>query len=175
MKRVLGILAVVCVVTAVAVVAAVPPANSSSGKTLFEFDALVGVSGAFVGSSMPLRGIAGGGFPWVISEGKAKLGSGGDLKVEVEGLVIDPSNATAQAKGVAGTNPLPFFFATVSCLDSTGSVVNINSTPVPASTSGNAEIEQNVALPTTCFAPVVLVRGSATGSAVGPWFAASGF
>jgi hypothetical protein len=175
MRRILGIVAVVCVVAAVAIVAAVPPASSSSGKTLFEFNTLVGVSGAFVGSSMPLRDVAGGGFPWVISEGSAKLTSGGGLKVEVQGLVIDPDNATAQAKGIAGTNPLPFFFATVSCLGSDGSVVNINSTPVPASSLGNAEIEQNVALPTTCFAPIVLVRGSATGSAVGPWFAASGF
>ncbi len=175
MRRVLEILAVVCVVTAAAVVAAVPAASSSSGKPLFEFETLVGVSGAFVGSSMPLRGIAGGGFPWVISEGKAKVTSGGGLEVEVEDLVIDPNNATAQARGIAGTNPLPFFFATVSCLDSTGAVVNVNSAPVPASSAGNAEIEQNVALPTTCFAPIVLVRGSSTGSAVGPWFAASGF
>lgn len=175
MRRIPGIMAVVCLATAVAIVAAVPPASSSSGKTLFEFDTLVGVSGAFVGSSMPLRGVAGGGFPWVIAEGKAKLSSGGVLHVEVEGLVIDPNNATAQAKGIAGTNPLPFFFATVSCLDGTGAVVNVNSAPVPASSSGNAEIEQNVALPARCFAPIVLVRGSATGSATGPWFAASGF
>lgn len=175
MKRIHGIAVVLCVAAAVAIVAAVPPASSSSGKTLFEFGTLVGVSGAFVGSSMPVRGIAGGGFPWVLSEGKAKVTSGGSLRVEVGGLVIDPSNATAQARGIAGINPLPYFFATVSCLDATGSAVNINSAPVPATTSGNAEIKQSVALPSTCFAPIVLVRGSATGSAVGPWFAVSGF
>lgn len=175
MKRVFGIAAAVSVAVAVALVAAVPPASSSSGKALFEFNTLVGVSGAFVGSSMPLRGIAGGGLPWVIGEGKAKVTTGGSLHVEVEGLIIDPNNATAQARGIAGKNPLPFFFATVSCLDSTGAVVNVSSTPVPASTSGNAEIEQRIELPGSCFAPIVLVRGSATGSAVGPWFAASGF
>jgi hypothetical protein len=174
-RRILGVMAVVCVVAAVAIVAAVPPASSSSGKTLFEFDTLVGVSGAFLGPSMPLRGIAGGGFPWVLSEGKAKVTSGGVLHIEVEGLVIDPNNATAQEKGIAGVNPVGHFFATLSCLDATGAVVNINSAPVPATATGNASIEQNIPLPATCFAPIVLVRGSPTGAPSGPWFAASGF
>ncbi len=175
MRRILILSAVLCVAAAVAIVAAVPPVSSSSGKTLFEFNTLVGVSGAFVGSSMPLRGIPGGGFPWIISEGKAKLTSGGLLQVEVEGLVIDPSNATAQAKGIAGMNPLGHFFATVSCLDATGTTVNINSDAVPATTTGNASIEQTVPLPSTCFAPIVFVRGSPTGTPSGPWFAVSGF
>lgn len=175
MRRLLGIVAIVCVAAAVALVAAVPPVTSSGGKPLFQFNTLVGVSGAFVGSSMPLRDVPGGGFPWVISEGKAKVTSGGFLQVEVEGLVIDPNNATAQEKGIAGINPVGHFFATLSCVDASGAVVNIDSNPVPATTTGNATIEQYIPLPATCFAPIVLVRGSPTGAPSGPWFAASGF
>ena len=164
-----------CVAVTVALVAAVPPATSSVGKPLLGFNTLVGVSGAFVGSSMPLRNVPGGGFPWVISEGRAKVTSGGFLQVEVDGLVIDPNNATAQAKGIAGNNPIRHFFATLSCLDASGAVVNINSKAVPATTTGNASIEQYIPLPTACFAPILLVRGSPTGTPSGPWFAASGF
>lgn len=175
MNRVVGIMVALSVVAATAFVATASLASSSSGKKIFDFRTMVGVSGAFLGPSMPLRGINGGGLPWVIAEGKATLRMNGQFDVEVEGLVLDPANETAQARGIAGTNPLPFFFATISCLDSTGSVTNVNTVTVPATTSGDAEIEQGVTLPTTCFAPIVLVRGSATGSSSGPWFAASGF
>ncbi len=175
MKRISGIVVGLSVVAAIVLVAAVPLATSSSGRILVAFNSLVGVSGAFVGMTMPLRGIPGGGLPWVIAEGKASLATGGDFKVEVEGLVLDPSNATAQARGIAGTNPAPFFFATLSCLDNTGAVTNVNTAPVPAGPSGDAEIEQVIPMPSSCFAPIVLVRGSFTGNPSGPWFAASGF
>ncbi len=175
MKRLVGVVMALAVAGAIAVVAMVPSPVSSSPKTVFEFGMLVGVSGAFVGPTMPLRGVAGGGFPWVIAEGKARLMANGEFEVEVEGLVIDPANATAQARGIAGTNPLPFFFATVSCLDNTGTVTNVNTAGFPASSTGNAQIEQTISLPASCIAPIVLVRGSATVAPTGPWFAASGF
>lgn len=175
MRRVVGIAIGLAVIATMAVVAAIPLTASSSNKTLFEFGSLVGVSGVFVGPSTPLRGVPGGGFPWVISEGKARLKMNGELNVEVEGLVIDPSNATAQARGIAGKNPLPSFIATISCLDTKNGVTNINTSPVPASSSGNAEIEQTIVLPATCIAPIVLVRGSSPANPAGPWFAASGF
>ncbi len=175
MKRIVGIAVGLAVIATLAFVAAIPLTASSSGRPLATFGSFVGVSGAFVGSSMPLRGVNGGGFPWIIAEGSARLSANGEFEVEVQGLVIDPSNATAQAKGIAGVNPVPYFFATLSCVDNTGAVTNVNTNPVPATTTGDAQIDQTVALPGSCFAPIVLVRGSFTGTPVGPWFAVSGF
>lgn len=175
MKRLVGIAVGLSVIASLAFVVAVPLAGNSSPKTVVVFGSFAGVSGVFLGSSTPVRGVPGGGFPWVISEGRAKLMANGQFEVEVEGLVIDPSNATAQAKGIAGINPLPFFFATISCLDNANAVTNVNTNPVPASSTGNAQIDQTVTLPASCFAPIVLVRGSPTGTPNGPWFAVSGF
>ena len=51
-------------------------------------------------------------------------------------------------------------------------------TPSPLSASGNAEIDQSVNMPATCFAPVVLVRiftsAAPIGSQLGPFIAVSG-
>lgn len=175
MKRIVGVAIGLSVIATLAIVAAVPFVATSSARTLFTFDRFVGESGTFVGSSNPVRGIPAGGFPWVIAEGKAKLMANGEFELEVEGLVIDPFNATAQARGVAGVNPAPFFFATISCVDNTSAVTNVNTNAVPASSSGNAQIDQTVALPAQCFEPIVLIRGSFTGQSSGPWFAMSGF
>lgn len=150
-------------------------AANPGSRTLLAGSSLDGVSGTFVGPANPLRGIPGGGFPWILSEGRYLLRANGELEVEVEGLVIDPSNATAQAKGIAGINPLPFFFATLSCVDNAGAVTNVNTAAVSATTTGNATIDQTITLPSGCFAPLVFVRGSPTGASSGPWFAVSGF
>ncbi len=181
MKRILGVLAVLLVAASIPALASVPlartpsAAGSSSGETIFQFQSMVGVSGAFLGNSMPLRGVNGGGLPWVIAKGEASLDGSGELQVEVQGLVLDPANPTAQSLGIAGTNPAPFFFATVSCLSTTGAVVNTDTATVSATRTGDAEIQQVLTLPSTCIGPIVLVRGSFTGASVGPWFAASGF
>jgi len=51
-------------------------------------------------------------------------------------------------------------------------------TPSPLSASGNAEIDQNVNLPSACFGPVVLVRiftsAAPLGSQLGPFIAVNG-
>lgn len=172
MRKVLTLLAVAIAALAIPAFASIPLVSSSSGDTLFEFEALVGVSGAFLGGSLPLRGIPGGGLPWVLDEGEARLDEDGRFRVEVEGLVIDP----AISHPAAGINPAPFFFATLSCLDvSTGGIVNLHTATVAVGTDGDAEIEEDLTLPSSCVAPVVLVRGSFTGMSAGPWFAASGF
>ena len=158
--------------------------RAGGGDKLFEFERMIGVSGAFLGPAMPLRGVPGGGAPWVIAEGNAELDDDGELKVEVEGLILGP----AIGPPFAGTNPVPLFFATVSCLDAaTGAVVNIDTATVPANNAGDAEIEETISLPPTCVAPIVLVRGelsSIPGNPFGnppgpdpsdPWFAVSGF
>ncbi len=175
MKRIVGIAVGLAVIASIAFVAVVPLGATSSAKTLFSFNSFVGESGALVGSANPVRGIDAGGFPWVIAQGQAKLKANGEFELEVEGLVIDPANATAQAKGLAGINPAPFFFATISCVSNTTAITNINTNALPATASGDAQIDQMITLPGQCFEPVVLVRGSFTGQSNGPWFALSGF
>ena len=61
---------------------------SSSGEKVLEFDTMVGVSGPFVGSANPIRGVNGGGLPWQIAEGRGELKTTGRLEVEVRGLVL---------------------------------------------------------------------------------------
>ena len=178
MRKIVGIAIGLSVIATLAVLAAPLLAAAPTGNPVFTDGSFAGVSGVYVGSSHPLRGIDGGGFPWVVTQGKAVLTSNGHLVVQVQGLVIDPSNATAQAKGVAGINPLPYFFATVSCLASDGTTVNMNTAAFPATTTGNATMQQMITLPGSCMAPLVFVRGSATGATAtptGPWFAVSGY
>ena len=85
MKRLL-----VLVLGAVLAVGLVVQASGASpnGQKVLEFDTMVGVSGPFVGSANPIRGVNGGGLPWQIAEGKGELGSDGRLEVEVRGLVL---------------------------------------------------------------------------------------
>ncbi len=175
MRKVVAIAVGLAAVATLAVIAAPMLAANPSSGLLFAVNQFDGVSGIYVGSANPLRGIPGGGFPWVVSEAHARLIANGEFQVEVEGLVIDPSNATAQKDGIAGVNPIPYFFATLSCVSDTGAVTNVNTATFPATSTGNATIQQFISLPSSCMAPLVFVRGSRTGSASGPWFAVSGF
>jgi hypothetical protein len=71
-----------------------------------------------------------------------------------------------------GTNPIPQFKAIVSCqtiVGGTAAVANDSTPAVAASSTGDAEIDATVALPSPCFAPIVFVT-----SAGGAWFAATG-
>jgi len=123
------------------------------------------VTGPYVGSTNPIRGVNGGGLPWRLDSGNIDLRADGRLHVEVEGLVL-------AAGALEGTNPIASFKAIVSCqtIDGAAAVVsNISTGLVPASTSGDAEIDTSVALPSPCIAPVVFVT-----SPGGAWFAASG-
>jgi hypothetical protein len=104
----------------------------------------------------------------VIAKGEVELKSNGKLKVEVEGLVIDPNEPIP----VAGTNPAGPFAAIVSCLTIDGgaaTTTNVSTAAFPADLAGNSEFETSVMLPNPCIAPIVFVT-----SAGGSWFAATG-
>ena len=107
-------------------------------------------------------GATGGGLPWRLDGGVAKLWSDGRLVVKVDGLVL-------AAGANEGRNPVPTGRALVSC----EGVVVAMSDPVPYSPEGDAEVETRVSLPASCLAPVVFFAGN-TGA--GPrWFAVTGF
>lgn len=144
-----------------------------SGDKILEFDTMVGVPRPFTGTSTPIRGLAGGGLPWVISEGEGELKVDGRIEVEVEGLVLDPNDSVVIARGLAGINPVAEFKAIVSCLskDRMGNAitVNVGTGLFPADREGNSEIEDIVELPDPCIAPIIFVT-----SPGGAWFSATG-
>lgn len=161
----------VAIVVALAALTLVGASVATAGSPrMLSFSTMTGVPAGLTGtqSQGPLRGISGGGIPWRIASGTGQLSTGGHLKVEVKGLVL---NAGANA----GTNPIASFRAMVSCVAADGSFVNVLTDPFPATTGpataggGDADIEADVALPHPCIAPIVLVT-----SPGGAWFAATG-
>jgi hypothetical protein len=106
-----------------------------------------------------LHGIAGGGAPWIIDEGKARLFADGRLEVEVEGLTL-----------LSGVNPIANGRAIVTC----NSVAAASSPIVPFSAAGDAEVATVLTLPSPCLAPAVFFVGVLPTGAE-RWFAVTGF
>lgn len=153
------------------VVGLVSPATSTgSGADILEFDVMAGVSEPFTGTANPIRNVNGGGLPWELDKGEGRLRKNGELRVEVEGLVLARRAPVPESQ--QGTNPAPEFIGIVSCLTSSGGTaqtVNVSTNPVPATPDGDARIRERVALPKPCFAPIVFVASSG-----GSWFAVTG-
>ncbi|MGZ4121323.1 MAG: hypothetical protein ACXVQS_11760 [Actinomycetota bacterium] len=138
---------------------------SSQEQPVLEFNTMASVTGPFVGSTNPIRGINGGGLPWRISSAHGVLSGTGRLQVTVQGLVL-------AAGPKEGTNPIANFNAIVSCetiQNGSPATANMATSPFPATTTGNAEIHASVALPSPCIAPIVFVGPNPT-----TWFAATG-
>jgi hypothetical protein len=136
------------------------------------FGSMVGVDGSFVGSDA-IRGVVGGGLPWMAGRVRGSLSASGRLKIDVRGLVLvnDPSVPVAQV----GTNPMATFRGVVSCVsDASGGggivTVNVMTDPFPATPAGNSKIDGLVTLPAQCLAPIVFV----TNGAGDAWLAVTG-
>ena len=106
-----------------------------------------------------LHGLTGGGVPWKIDEGRAKLFADGRLEVEVQGLTL-----------LNGTNPIANGRAIVTC----SSVAAASSPVVPFSAAGDALVTTVVELPSPCLAPAVFFVGVLPNGAE-RWFAVTGF
>ena len=147
-------------------------AGADKSAKVLEWDTMAGNSRPYVGAGGAIRTVPAGGLPWVATRADGELRANGELEIDVEGLVIDPNDAAAQARGLAGTNPSPTFRAIVSCqtiVAGAAAVVNVTTDAVPASPAGDAEIETMVKLPSPCIAPIVFVT-----SGTGSWFLATG-
>lgn len=148
----------------------------ADGLTILKFGTMVGVPKALTGSQNPIRGINGGGLPWVINGAEGKLTATGKLDVSVTGLVLNPNDPDVIARGLAGQNPIAAFRAVVSCLTADGGVQNVTTDPFPATTGlaadggGDAHIKAQVTLPKPCIAPIIFVTSPA-----GAWFASTGY
>lgn len=144
--------------------------TAKNPSKVLEWGTMVGVPSGLTGaqSQVPLRGVSGGGIPWMLSRGRGELSASGRLKIEVEGLVL-------AAGPNVGINPIASFRALVSCVNADGTFQNILTDAVPATTGpasaggGDAEFETDVALPAPCIAPIVFVT-----SPGGAWFASTG-
>lgn len=119
----------------------------------------------FTGSTNPVRGINGGGVPWLLASAKGELRADGRLELKVGGLVIAAS----------GVNPIAAFRGVVNCLTPGSPIAGVNlvTDPAPANSAGDSTIEASLALPSPCIAPIVFVTNG-TGAAPGAWFATTG-
>jgi hypothetical protein len=140
---------------------------SAREPKILEFDTMVGVPSGLTGTQSPIRGINGGGVPWVLTSAHGELKTSGKLEIEVQGLVL----ATTLS------NPSANFRAIVSCLNSDGSVAApvvtgqfSATTGLASAGGGNAKIDATVTLPHPCIAPIIFVTNGG-GTA---WFAVTG-
>jgi hypothetical protein len=111
---------------------------------------LSGALAPSVPTDASIFGVPPGGASWQLSHGHVRLGQGGDLEINVAGLVLVTT----------GSNPLPDLAAAVYC----NGGLSATTTPVPFSSQGNAHIHATVTLPAFCPAPAVLLE-PATGGA----------
>lgn len=149
--------------------ALIPSGASGVTPKILDWDTMVPVRAPFTAAANIIRGVQGGGAPWVIGTGRGELWTDGTLRVRVRGLVLDPS-----VPGVGGTNPTGDYRAIVSCMsvDATGApaVINRSTAAFPTTTGGDATIREKVDLPTPCIGPIVFVANTAGNR----WFAATG-
>jgi hypothetical protein len=151
-----------------------PAASGQGSPKILDFDTMVGVPRPYTLAANAIRGVPGGGLPWVVDEARGKLRVDGRIQVEVQGLVLDP-NDPGVPENLRGVNPVPNFKAIVSCLSrnadgTVATTVNVETDLFPATMTGDSKIDDTVELPEPCIAPIVFVT-----SPTGSWFAATGF
>lgn len=165
--------AIVGAATVQAVAAAPAQQEHQNSAVVLKFATMAPVTGPYVGTANPIRGVAGGGLPWILTSGRGSLRSDGRLTVRVRGLVLADQAPVPPA--LQGKNPFPDFRALVSCqtigAGNTATVTNVSTANFPADTSGDSLIRTTISLPRPCIAPIVFVTGP-TGTDV--WFAVTG-
>jgi hypothetical protein len=175
MRKINWLLAAVggAALVSVAAVQGVAASAAPGPATVLKFSTMTPVTGPYVGTAAPVRGVAGGSLPWILTAGTGSLKRDGRLQVRVRGLVL--ANQAPVPPALQGTNPFPDFRALVSCQSigagNTATVTNISTGDFKASTAGDSTIHARVSLPRPCIAPIVFVTGPA-GTDV--WFAVTG-
>ncbi len=170
MKRI-GRLALPASFAALLAVFALGTAATADPGTILKFDTMAPVTGPYVGAATPIRGVPGGGLPWMIDGGRGSLDRDGRVVVRVNDLVL--ANRAPVPVALRGTNPIPRLKAIVSCqtigADGSATVTNVSTPTFPASPGGDSSIRATIQLPHPCIAPIVFVA-----SPGGAWFAATG-
>ena len=93
-----------------------------------------------------------GSAPWMLSRGEVRIKDDGEFDLEVQGLVI-PSLGTP--------GPVTAIAASLFCGPDTNTAPVFTTNEAPLSSSGDATISQDVVLPSTCLAPIVVVNPDA--------------
>jgi hypothetical protein len=118
--------------------------------------------------NITIGGVESAGSPWTVKSGSASLDASGKLHVKVRNLILP-------ATGDAG--PVTAVSASLVCGGS-GGTVQSETASVPLSMKGDANLRGHIAVPSLCFAPIVLIHIAAmNGSPVpqpGAWIAATG-
>ena len=131
--------------------------HAQSDNRILSFDTMYAVNGAFVDDNS-VRGEHGDDLPWDIRSAEGYLTRGGELFIDVRGLVFSYDRSVPRR--LRGINDERNFRAMVSCL--TGGrfgvgVANVQTRSFRASFTGNSTIVTRVRLPRPCVAPVVFI------------------
>jgi hypothetical protein len=126
-------------------------AGDSGGAKLLD----AGMVGIPTGG-LVVHGITGGGVPWSIDKGSAKVYADGRISVTVKGLVLTST----------GVNPAATGHAVLTC----SGAFAARTDDVPFSPAGDAQVDAVIDLPQPCFAPAVFFT-----NAGGRWFAVTGW
>jgi hypothetical protein len=162
-------------IAAVAILFLLSTASAKKGDdnerlNLLEFHRMSAVAPPFTGPANPVRGVPGAGAPWKIASAHVELDETGKLEVSVRGLVLVAT----------GANPIANFQAVLNCqskdpVSGAATTVNVSLPAVPATTTGDADTEGHVDLPSPCNGAIVFVVIPATPTAAARWLAVSGF
>ena len=167
MRKTLVLLLAVAVLAALAVPAL--GLGGGDGRKVLDANVLAPVTEPYTGAN-PIRGVVGGGLPWILRAGHANLRGDGQLHVRVQGLLLARRAPVPPAR--QGTIPFSQLGAVVSCLTTTNgepTTANISTQLFDVTPRGDGHLDTSVALPSPCFAPIVFVT-----SPTGAWFAITG-
>ncbi len=160
MLRTIRVLATVLAIGALLTASALSALADAGGRKVLDAS-LVGLPAGQVGQT--LFGVTAGGLPWRLDHGSAQVFSDGRIHVEVQGLVL-------AAGALEGTNPIPNGQAIVTCAGAPAATSSV----VPFSAGGDAQINEQIALPSGCLGPAVFFAG-VPAPGVDRWFAVSGW
>ena len=129
------------------------------------------VTGPYTRTANPIRGVPGGGLPWIITAGNSALKSDGRLLEHVRGVVLaDQAPVPLTPQGTTRSrSSTPSSAARPSAPPERPPSPTSAPPRFPASTVGNADINATVSLPHPCIAPIVFAASPVFG-----WFAATG-
>ena len=139
------------------------------GALAEDSDAILGST--LIGSTpgQVIGGVTSGGLPWNVSHGRVTVNANGNVRLEVDGLILPSLGTTGPVTGVS---------ASLVCGGSGGTVA-ATTAAVPLTPAGDARIHDKISAPASCIAPVILVRVAAVNGTPlaqpGPFIAATGF
>jgi hypothetical protein len=141
-------------------------------RTAYAADVIQAVLVACPSDGTLIGGVNSCGKIWKIQSGNARLTSDGALKIEVKGLVLNDTSLPPDVNGTA--DGVTEVVATLVCTGGGAVRVAAESSRVPLSKSGDANVNTTLTLPKNCAAPALLIREIWEGK-IGGWLAATGF